>query len=418
MRSTRVLIIVIICGAGVCFSQNSGNACVGVDEVLKYLKLYQASKPSYPQSRVINRIKRYGFCTRPTESDFDNIKRSGGSPELVSAIEEATREKGKQVFVPPPPPPPPPPKDGVLRVLCQPVDCHISVDGKPVGDSSNGEYSARLPVGLITVATSREDYDVDQKMQNLEVKDGETVTAVFKLSVSRAALETAGARLFGRTVGALGGPDGLKTLGFFRTSGTLNCYDRGGQPAAWEFSAVVKLPDKVRFNITRTATKVKYEAANEEGGLEWSKTDEKNAHFVDLDLALRRFQEQQIARTIGTFLNGGFKMVATTLNIKEGEDAVLMAEGGGQVFRITIGADMRPREILLESGGLEKGRRVRYSEYVERNGTAYPLQMEVEYADTERHGVAAKLRSVELNPANVKESDFHLTKKGKKLGVL
>jgi hypothetical protein len=411
------LIIVIICGAGVCFSQNDGNKCVGVDEVLKYLKLYQASKPSYPQSRVINRIKRYGFCTRPTESEFDNIKRSGGSPELISAIEEATRDAAAAVAVGPPPPPPAKPKEGVLRILCQPVDCHISVNGKPLGDSSNGEYSARLPVGLITVAAAREDYDVDQKMHNLEVKDGETVTAAFKMSVSRAALETAGARLFGRMIDALGGPDGLKSLGSIKAAGTLNCYDRGGQLTAWEFSALIKAPDKARFDITRTATKSKYETANTERGIEWSKTDEKSPQFLDLDLALRRLQEQQIARTIGGLRNG-FKMVATTLNTKDGEDAVLMAEGGGQVYRITVGADMRPREILLESGGLEKGLKVRYAGYVERAGTAYPLQMEIQYPDAERHGVAVKLRSVDPIPPTAKDTDFVLKKKGKILGIL
>jgi hypothetical protein len=151
--------------------------------------------------------------------------------------------------------------------------------------------------------------------------------------------------------------------------------------------------------------------------MEWNKIEEKSPPFEDLDLSLRRFQEQQIARVIGTLRNGGFKMVASELNPKPGNDAIVRAEGGGRIYRITIGSDMRPREILLESGGLDKGLKVSYSEYVEQGGTAYPLHMEVQYSDVEHHGVAANLRSVELNPATVKETDFALKKKGKLLGI-
>ena len=231
-------------------------------------------------------------------------------------------------------------------------------------------------------------------------------------------MEKFGARAFDRMIEVLGGADGLKSFGFFKATGTLTCYDNTGQPSAWGVGAIIRLPDKARFEIVRNATKTKYDASNTDRGMEWSKTDEKNPQFIDLDLALRRFQEQQISRTIGMLREGGFKIVATTLDIKSGEDTVLKAEGGGQVYRITLGADMRPREILLESGGLEQGLRVQYSDYAERSGAAYPLQMEIQYAGAEHHGVAVKLRSIELNPANVTDADFSLKKKGKILGIL
>jgi len=421
MRVGNIVILISILQASVvasfCRPQKDGSKCVPVENVLTLLAKYKTNRSTYPQKQIISLIKEYGYCGRPTESELEKIRRAGALPELMTAIEEATRE------APPPPPPagpkpPPPPKEGSLRVLCQPVYCSITVNGKTLGASTSGEYATTFPVGLITVGAARQDYDVDPKLQNVEVKDGVPTTVVFKMTVSRAALEAAGARLFGRMVDALGGPDGLKSLGFFKAAGTLTCYDRAGQPQPWEVTTTIKLPDKAKFELSRTGSKTKYEVVNTDRGMEWSKVDEKDPKLAELNLALGRFQEQQIARTVGSLRNGGFKMVAASLNANPGEDSVLLAEGGGLVYRITVGADMRPREILLQSGGLDKGLKVLYSEYVERGGAAYPLNMEIQYRDGEPHGVAAKLRSVELNPANVKDADFTPKKKGRILGIL
>jgi len=403
-----------------CFSQTQKDTskCVSVKRVLELLGYYNKSRNSYPQSQIITLIKDRGFCGRPTPSELDGIKRENGSPELLAAIDAATRETENTPSPVPTEVEVKQPKQGRLQVLCRPVDCRVSVDGKDLGETKGGEYSAPHDVGLLTVRADLKDYDVNPKVQNVEVKDAETTAVTFNLTVSRAALETAGERLFARTLEALGGPDGLKTLSFFKAAGTLNCYDRAGQPTAWGFSAIVKSPDKAKFELSIAGSKLKYEAATTERGLEWNKTDDKNlALFRELDFSLRRFEEQQIARTIGALRNGGFKMIASELTAKPGDDAILRAEGGGQVYRITIGSDMRPRELFLESGGLDKGLKVQYSEYVEREGTAYPMHMEIQYPDAERHGVAVSLRSVELNPSNVKDADLALTKKGKTLGL-
>jgi hypothetical protein len=365
---------------------------------------------------VIAAIKEQGYCKRPTEAEWEAIRKGEGSPELLNAIDEATRPAAERIEHSVKQPPPRP-KEGKLHVVCEPVDCQVSVNGKVLGPSTKGEFLVTQPLGLATVAVSMEDYDAEPGQQNIEIKDNETASAAFKLTVSKAALQKAGEQLFARMIQALGGDNGLKALGFFKASGTFECYDKAGKQSAWEVSTTVKSPDKARFELSRPGNKSKYEAVNTDRGMEWSKT-EKGDQFSDLDLSLRRFQEQQIARTVGTLRRGGFKMTTAQLTPNPGEDAVFLADDGSHVYRIRLDSAMRPREIVLQSGGLDKGLTVRYSDYVEGGGSVYPKNMEIQYPDADRHGITAKLRSVELNPQNVKDTDFNLKKKGKLLGVL
>jgi hypothetical protein len=420
-RTTLNLLLVISLTAALGSPQSGSSKCVNLDQVMQYLALYQKSPNSYPQSIAIGKIKQLGFCERPTDADMGKIKAARGSQELIAAIEEATSHAdppAKSGTVPTPAVPPSRPKEGRLSVVCEPVDCeNISVNGKVLGHSTNGEYTATLAVGLITVVAARENYEVEPRVSNTEIKENATTPVTFKLTVSPAALQAAGTRLFARMVEALGGESGLKALSTFKGAGILSCYDRTGQVMEWDFSGVIKSPDKARFEVNRIRDKTKYEAANTAQGLEWSKLD-KAPQFSELDFSLRRVQEQHVARRVGELRSGGYKMTTPDLMPKPGEDAIVLAEGGGKVYRIRIGADMRPREILLQSGGLDSGQKVQYSEYEDRGGYVFPKVIEIYYPDAPKHGVKVQLRSVEVNSKGLTDADFTLKKKGKLLGIL
>ena len=418
MRYRTVIVTFLLLWPGLCTAQRNPVKCTRMDQVMTWLGLYRKSKNTYPQAQLIAKIKDEGFCARPTEAEFEAIRKAEGSPELLTAIDEATRPAGNNVFGPKPQPtPPPPPKEGKLHVVCEPVDCQVSVNGKILGPSSKGQFLVTQPVGLATVAVTVEDYEADPRQQNIDIKGNETASASFKLTVSKAALQRAGERLFARMLQALGGEEGLKALGFFKANGTFECYDKAGKQSVWEVSTLVKSPDKAFFDLSRAGNKSKYQAANTDRGMEWSKT-EKGDQFADLDLSLRRFQEQQIAQTVGMLRRGGFKMTTTQLTPNPGEDPFFFADDGSHVYRIRLDSAMRPREIVLQSGGLDRGLKVQYSDYVEGGGSAYPRNLEIQYPDADRHGITAKLKTVDLNPQNVKDADFKLKKKGKFLGVL
>src|ERR1017187_2145946 len=393
--------------------QRETKKCLGVSNVLEYLGRSKKSPPTYPQAVLILDVQMRGFCGQPTPGELEKIRLAGATPALMNLIAPPSTH----ILDPIKPPPPPPVKEGLLHVLCQPADCQVFVNGKLHGPTAGGELSETLPPGLISVTAKREDYDVEPALLNGEIKDKETTTIPFDLKVARIALETAGSKLFDRMFQALGGEEGIKALSFFKVKGPLICYDREGQQTAWDISANVKLPAEARFDVSRSGSKTAYQIANSEIGMEWNKKEKPSPQLEDLDLALRRFQDQQIARVVGHFRTGGFKFVASELTVKPGDEPVVTAEGGGQTYRIRIGTDMRPREILFESG-LNKGLKIIYSDYVESAGTAYPLSLEIQYLDSEHHGVAAKFRSVVLNPADVKDADLHLKKKGTGLSKL
>lgn len=386
--------------------------CHSVGDVLNWLAINKKSPATKPIPVLVNMIKKLGFCGRPTAAEYESILAAGATKDLMAVIPKPLpTERGG----PPKDPiqPPPRQKEGTLRVLCQPVECNVTVvGGQALGLTTKGELSATLLAGPISVGASQPDYDSEPKVHNVEIKDHETTTVTFKLSVSPDGLLREGKKQFSQMIAALGGDEGLKALSFFKASGSLQCYDASGQQTVWDISsALMKPPAQARFEVVRRGKKGTYIAATSERGLEWDKT-EKWPQFDELDIALQRFEEYQISRLIERFKNEEFKMIASDLSVKPGDETVIRAEGGGKAYRIRIGVDHRPRQIAFESGMLEKGLKISYADYAERAGTAYPMSIQIQYPDAERHGLAVTFRTLDLNPADVKDTDFRLKKKG------
>src|SRR5215831_16627889 len=134
MRYRTVIVTFLLLWPGLCTAQRNPVKCTRMDQVMTWLGLYRKSKNTYPQAQLIAKIKDEGFCARPTEAEFEAIRKAEGSPELLTAIDEATRPAGNTVFGPKPQSTPPPrPKEGKLHVVCEPVDCQVSVNGKILG---------------------------------------------------------------------------------------------------------------------------------------------------------------------------------------------------------------------------------------------------------------------------------------------
>jgi len=380
---------------------------MSMKNVLDPLALYKKSPNTYPQAGLIKDVKERGLCVAPTPAEIERIREAGASQELIDAI------------VPPAPSPPQPvsrptltpapKKEGHLRVLCQPVDCKVMNGDKPLGVTKNNEFvSDPLPVGPIALTVSQQDYDVEPKFPEVIIKENETATVSIKLTVSREALLREGKKQFSDMITALGGEEGLKALSFFKAKGILQSYDRTGQETDWDVEAILKSPDLARFEVNRRGKrdkKDKFLAFNVEHRLDWQNQEKKpSPQWDELDQALRRVQEHQLARLLERFRSDGFKIIASDLVVKPGDETVVKAEGSGETYSIRIGADHRPREIVYEGTLVDKGLRVLFSEYADQNGASFPMTMQLQFPDAERHALALKLGAVELNPAGVKDS--------------
>jgi hypothetical protein len=271
--------------------------------------------------------------------------------------------------------------------------------------------SQTIPEGPAAVYVTAKNYEPDRPQETVEIKDSEPKLIDFKLTASRAALDEMGAKLFTQMVEALGGEDGLKASDLLRGKGAFTSY-RDGKPTEWQIVALIKLPDKARFIVGDfKGGRQSYEIVRTEGEMELTKTA-KGAALDDLNLALHQLQDYQLTETLRRLRSPSFKIAATELIPSHGEDVVLAAQGGSERYLISLDTDHRPREVLFESGGLDKGLKVLYSDYAPAGPAFYPKRMQVQRPDS-TNGIEVKFDTVELNPPDVRDADF-VVKKGKR----
>jgi hypothetical protein len=370
------------------------------------------NKTAYSESTLIASIKQRTVCSRPTASELGKIRSAGGSEKLIDAMEAASPAP---LLAAPAPPCPQleavAPKQGRLTVTCSLVDCNVFVNGTSIGTTTNGVLSQTIPEGPAAVYVTARNYEPDRRQEIVEIKDSEPKLVNFKLTASRAALEELGAKLFTQMVEALGGEDGLKASALVRGKGEFTSY-RDGKPTEWQIVALIKLPDKARFIVGDfKGGRQSYEIVRTEGEMELTKTA-KGAALDDLNLALHQLQDYQLTETLRRLRSPSFKIAATELIPSHGEDVVLAAQGGSERYLISLDTDHRPREVLFESGGLDKGLKVLYSDYAPAGPAFYPKRMQVQRPDS-TNGIEVKFDTVELNPPDVRDADF-VVKKGKR----
>jgi hypothetical protein len=391
-------------------------SCYPVDQIIDALVKYAGrNKNANPELSLITAVKRRTVCSRPTRDELSKIRTTGGSDKLIDAIEAAAPPPPPGPTLPSPPPPPRPqpaavtPKQGRLTVTCALVDCTVFVNGSPIGTTTNKVLSHTMPEGPVVVSVAAKDYDPDRNQEIVDIKDKEPKLISFKLNASRAALEETGAKLFKQMVVALGGDEGLKDSAFIRGKGTLTSY-RDGKPTLWALAALIKLPDQGRFNVGAfSGGRQGYEFVRTEGGMELIKMG-KGADLDDLNLGLHQLQEYQLIETLKRLQSSSFRIVASDLISTKGEDVVLKAESGSERYLIKLDADMRPREILLELGGLDQGTKLLYSDYTQLRTAFYPKTMQVQRPGAATNGIEVRFDTVELNPPDATTADFGLKK--------
>jgi hypothetical protein len=424
-RAARFFPLVIVAWvstipSGICQSpprvdqRQADQTCYPVDQVVIGLgKNADRNRNAYSESTLIASIKQRTVCSRPTASELGKIRNAGGSEKLIDAMEAASPAPLLSAPVPPcPQPEAAAPKQGRLTVTCSLVDCNVFVNGTSIGTTTNRVLSQNIPEGPAAVSVTARNYEPDRPQETVEIKNSEPNLVNFKLTASRAALEEMGAKLFTQAIEALGGEDGLKASALVRGKGAFTSY-RDGKPTEWQIVALIKLPDKARFIVGDfKGGRQSYEIVRTDGEMELIKTA-KGAALDDLNLALHQLQDYQLTETLKRLRSPSFRIAATELVPSHGGDVVLAAQGGSERYLISLDTDHRPREIVLESGGLDKGLKVLYSDYAPAGPAFYPKRMQVQRPDSTPNGIEVKFDTVELNPPGVKDADF-VVKKGKR----
>jgi hypothetical protein len=356
-----------------------------LDRLLKIISDIHTRKTNVTDNILKWQLKKVGLSFQLTSAHLETLKRAGASEDVLKAIETAPQPPVLEV------PEPPKVRNGYLRVLCEPADCNIWLNGKELGTGAAGT-ALTLPEGSVTVRVAKEDYEADAGEKNVVIKGNEAATVEFKLRPTRAALERTGGQKFKQMIEALGGEAGLKELDLVRMSGALTVFDHDGKPTGCDFAALLKFSDKVGFQVRRSGQK--YDIAwTAVGGYEWK---HKARDLGNLQDALDQFRQHELKETIERLRSPGTKMIAASLTPSSGEDTVLRAQQGAATVVIVLDRDFRPQEIRTESSGMDSGRRIRYGDYVNCGHAFYPKTSQIMLPGAAQYGVDVLLTNVEV----------------------
>jgi hypothetical protein len=138
----------------------------------------------------------------------------------------------------------------------------------------------------------------------------------------------------------------------------------------------------------------------------------KGADLEDLNLAVHRLEEYQLAQTLQRLQNPGVTIVATDLRPAQSAGTLIRAEGGSEAYSIRLDADLRPQEISVESGGFDKGMKILYADYTQEGPAYFPKRLQVQRPGSATNGVKIQFSRLQLSPADLTDSVFD-SKKGK-----
>ncbi|MCC6394286.1 MAG: hypothetical protein IT167_27060 [Bryobacterales bacterium] len=380
---------------------------IALSSILDWLAKAKRDPVRFPIIGLAKRIEKQGLDFVPNPEDLTAIKEAGGPDFLLAAVDKAEKPAppGPREGTPPPPPKK---KEGRLTVICEPVDCSVSINDIHIGVTNHGELSRAWQEGEIRVAVRKDDFEADRNGAAAVIAEDKPARVEFHLKPSRASLERAGAELFQLMLAALGGPEGLKNASALKGSGAINVFSTRTTP--WSAQVLIK-GDKARFSVKRTGQN--YEIGFTDSP-RW-KPEPKGQEPQDLGDALVWLQDYEFARIMEKLRAPEFKMVVTRLKAKEGESEVLRAEGSPATYIITLDSANRPKEIRIESAGLNNGRKVLFSDYLDKGKSHYPKDTQVILPGGGPRGVQLQFDTLELNPSDVRDADFDVSKKRKGL---
>lgn len=359
--------------------------------------LIEVKRHNLPEPRLLQKIRIGGLSFTVTEDEIQQLAAAGASQSLMEAVRR---------FIPAAPPAQPQKRDGILIVLCEPVDCAISLDGKAIANTTEGKSQPiSLQEGTYKVQPSVQDYESDQRERSVSIPAGATVTQAFYFHPTKRALEAAGKQLYDRLVSALGGEGILKDCTRFRAAGTLNLFDRDGRQSAWDLTVYYKAPDTARFILGRGNRKYNVLYTGREG-YRWDKAPAEAPSLEDVLFRICQFQIANILRQLGS---PPFTLISNHAVLAS--DSTLRAEGSPDAYVVEFDSSSHVNAIRIESSGLNNGMRATYGEYTAGPNRVYSRVTQVRLPDGPRHGIDLHFADLAYNPADLTDEIFVLKTK-------
>jgi hypothetical protein len=362
-----------------------------LDQVLMLLK-----QDAIPVRRRKEAIENRGIAFALSSDTLSKLEFAGASDEILSVI----KSKAAKPVATAPAAPKVLPK-GSLNLTCAPAECQVSLNGTSIGPTSGGTLeAASLTPGNWVVDFSKEGFLGNQT--TVIVAAAKATTVAVTLNPDRAAREVFGKQLFQKMIGAVGGEDGLKTLGSVQAVGSTTLWGRDGKSVRWTL-LMRNRSDRGLFQAKsgRLLHEVMF------AGSEFKASKNlKGDDALELPTDFGLIRDYQLPALIARLQGSGYKLVAEHPNPAAGDEFVLFAEAGTEKVSIGLDSNLRPERVKITTAAGLGSALITYADYVQNGNTFYPKTMQIK-PDNQQQGIEVRFDTVELNP-NLKDTDYKL----------
>lgn len=365
-----------------------------LDQVLMLLK-----QDAIPMRRRKEAIENRGIAFALSSDALSKIQSAGAPEEILDVI----KSKSKPAAVAVPTVPKVVPK-GSLSLSCAPAECQISLNGTSLGPTAGGTLQATgLTPGNWVVDFSKEGFLGNQS--TVMVESAKSTTLSITLEPDRSAREAFGTHLFKKMIAAIGGEDGIKTLGSVQAVGSTTLWGRDGKSVRWTL-LMRNRADRGLFQAK--SGKLLHEVMFAGSEFKASK-NLKGDEALELPTDFGLIRDYQLPALMARLQSASYKLVADHADPVAGEEFVLFAETGTEKISIGLDANLRPERVKITTAAGLGSAMITYADYVQNGNTFYPKTMQIR-PDGQAQGIEVRFDTVELNP-NLKEPDYKL--KGK-----
>jgi hypothetical protein len=360
-----------------------------LDQVLLLLK-----QDAIPLRRRKEAIENRGVAFAMSTDALSKLTSAGATDDILDVI----KSKAKPA---PPAPAPKPLAKGMLSLTCVPAECQVSLNGSSIGPTAGGKLEAAgLTPGNWTIDFAREGFVSHQQIVTVEPAKSTMVAET--LMPDRSAREAFGKQLFQKMIHALGGDDGVKTLGSVQATGSTTLWGHDGASVRWTL-LMRNRTDRALFQAK--SGRLLHEVMFEGSEFKASK-NLKGDDALQLPTDFGMIRDDQLPALIARLQGPGYRLVADHADAVAGEDYSIVAESGTDKIAIGLDAQLRPQRIKIATETGIGSAMITYADYTQNGNAFYPKTMMIK-PEGQQQGIEVRFDKVELNP-NLKDPDYRL----------
>lgn len=361
-----------------------------LDQMLVLLK-----QDAIPMRRRREAIENRGIAFVLSSDTLSKLQSAGASDEILDVIKGKAKPVAASVAVPKPV------AKGSLSLTCAPAECQVSLNGTSIGPTAGGTLEASgLTPGSWVIDFSKEGFAVNQSTVMVEAAKSTAVAVT--LEADHAAREAFGTHLFQKMIGAIGGPDALKTLGSVQGVGSATLWSGDGKSVRW---TLLMRNSAGRGLFQAKSGRLLYEVMFAGSEFKASK-NLKGDEALELPTDFGLIRDYQLPALIARLQSSGFKLVADHPDPAASDEFVLFAEAGNEKISVALDSNLRPERVKITTAAGLGSALITYSDYTQNGAAFYPKTMQIK-PDGQQQGIEVRFDTVELSP-HLTDPDYKL----------